>query len=306
VIFLPHIAWQIENGWPTAEFVAAATTQKMVAVSPLELFAQQILVWNPLALPLWLIGGVALLRRQSDDPGRVLAIIFATTAAILIANGTSRPNYLALAMPPLIAAGAITLEAISLRPRMAWLVWTFVGGITTLGLAAAPLTLPILPAPQLVAYSSALGIGAPRMEDRELGALDPHFADMMGWDQIVDTVAEVYHGLSPEERARAAILGPSYGTAGAIDRLGPERGLPPAISGHNSYWLWGPGDADGSIVVIAGGKRERWERHWSTIEEVAVWECGYCLPGRNHSTVYVARNPRAPLDQMWADLRVYN
>ncbi len=32
-----------------------------------------------------------------------------------------------------------------------------------------------------------------------------------------------------------------YYIAGAIDYFRPALGLAPAVSGHNSYWLWGPG-----------------------------------------------------------------
>jgi hypothetical protein len=304
-LFLPHVLWQIANGWPTAEFVAAATAGKMVSVSPLELLAQQALVWNPLTLPLWVVGAVALLRRPKDDVGRVFVILFATTAAILIVNGTSRPNYLALAMPPLIAGGAIAFERAAQRRRMRWLLPTATVSISVVGLALAPLSVPILAVPNLIAYADALHFSAPKMENREVGALDPHFADMLGWEEIVDAVAEVYASLPPEERARAAILAPSYSVAGAIDRLGPERGLPGAISGHNNYWLWGPGDTDGAVVVIAGGAIEDWAPHWQTIEHRAVWDCGDCLPGRNHANVYVARGPRAPLAEIWAEFRHY-
>ena len=98
LIFLPHVLWQVVFDWPTLEFVQAATTTKMVSVPPLDLFLQQALVWNPVALPVWLVGLVTLIRRQEDELGRVFAIVFATTAAILIVSGTSRPNYLALAV----------------------------------------------------------------------------------------------------------------------------------------------------------------------------------------------------------------
>ena len=50
-VFLPHVLWQIAHDWPTVEFIRVATTQKMLPVSPLDLFAQQILVWNPLVFP---------------------------------------------------------------------------------------------------------------------------------------------------------------------------------------------------------------------------------------------------------------
>ena len=72
---------------------------------------------NPLLAPLWAAGLLLLLRAKGGGgggdglgPERVYAAVFLTTTAILIMNGTSRPNFLALAQPPLIAAGAIGLE----------------------------------------------------------------------------------------------------------------------------------------------------------------------------------------------------
>ena len=307
LIFLPHVVWQIQHGWPTVEFIRVATTQKMVPVPPLELFKQQILVWNPAAFPIWIAGLVALLRRPATDPGRVMAAVFLTTAAILMINGTSKPNYLALAVAPLVAAGAVAFERVAeQRPQHRNLVPVSTGIVAVIGLGVAPMTLPILPVDDLVAMSRALGLGAPQMENREVGRLDQHFADMHGWDAIVDTVAEVWHALPADERARAAILTRDYSVAGAIDLLGPARGLPGAISGHNSYWLWGPGEADGSVVVITGGPQEDLWLHWDRVEVATSWDCGDCMPGRNHEPVYVAREPRVPLGELWPELRHYD
>ncbi|MFQ5698985.1 MAG: hypothetical protein ACE5IL_11960 [Myxococcota bacterium] len=57
--------------------------------------------------------------------------------------------------------------------------------------------------------------------------------------------------------------------------------------------------------MIAGGERAVWAPHWGTLESRAAWDCGYCLPGRNHGTVYVARDPRVPIAEMWAAARHY-
>jgi len=304
-IVAPHVVWQVVHGFPSAEFMAAATGRKMVRVGPVELFAQQALVMHPLALPIWVAGGVRLLRDRGPGPERVLGIVFVTTALILIANGTSRPNYLALAQPPLVAAGAIGLERLGQRARWRWLPDAALAALVVVGLLASALALPVLAPNDLVAYSRAIGIGAPQMENRDIGELDPHFADMMGWEAIVDAVARAWEELPAEERARAGILGPSYSETGAIELLGRARGLPTPASPHNSYWLWGPPEGDGSVVLIAGGSREFWERHWARLEAVGSWDCGLCLPDRNGRTLWVAREPRAPLDEIWQALRHY-
>jgi hypothetical protein len=42
-----------------------------------------------------------------------------------------------------------------------------------------------------------------------------------------------------------------YGAAGAVDLYGHRYGLPDAISGHNSYWWWGPVGATNGATTVA-------------------------------------------------------
>ena len=58
--------------------------------------------------------------------------------------------------------------------------------------------------------------------------------------------------LPPDERAQAVFFAPNYGEAAALDIYGPALGGPPAISGHNSYFLWGPRGASGEVVITLG------------------------------------------------------
>jgi hypothetical protein len=53
-------------------------------------------------------------------------------------------------------------------------------------------------------------------------------------------------------RARTAIFAENYGEAGAIDLSGPRYGLPPAISGHQNYFLWGPRGYTGESLIVIG------------------------------------------------------
>jgi hypothetical protein len=67
----------------------------------------------------------------------------------------------------------------------------------------------------------------------------------------VGSVAQVYHHLRPEDEKRAAIFCQNYGEAGAIDFFGPKLGLPPAISGHQNYFLWGQRDWTGEVILVS-------------------------------------------------------
>lgn len=50
-IFMPHVIWQFMNGWPTLEFIENAKAFKMVEISQLEFFAQQVFQMYPLVFP---------------------------------------------------------------------------------------------------------------------------------------------------------------------------------------------------------------------------------------------------------------
>jgi hypothetical protein len=111
------------------------------------------------------------------------------------------------------------------------------------GLFIAPVALPLLPPVALVAYLQAFGLSpkATQTERMNLSALPQYFADMFGWREMAAAVAAVYRDLPPDERAHAVFFAPNYGEAAALDVYGPALGGQPVISGHNSYFLWGPG-----------------------------------------------------------------
>jgi 4-amino-4-deoxy-L-arabinose transferase-like glycosyltransferase len=304
-LFLPHLVWQWRHDFPTAEFIAAATAGKMVRVGPIDLFGQQLLVMHPLAAPIWIAGFFLLLRSPSQGAGRIFAAVFVTTTLILVVNGTSRPNYLALAQPPLVAAGAVGLERWATGGRWRWAPAAAIALIGIAGLVMSVMTVPVLPPAALAQLRREIGVSAPKMEKRDVGALDPHFADMIGWDAIVAAVADVWDALPEADRDRATIVASNYSEAGAIEQLGRARGLPVPVSPHNSYWTWGPGPADHTVFVILAHDAGAWRDAFESVEAAGTWDCGFCLPGRNHETIFVARDPTRPLDDLWLELRRY-
>jgi hypothetical protein len=98
--------------------------------------------------------------------------------------------------------------------------------------------------------------------------LPQHFADEFGWEEIVSTVNQAYVKLTPEERASCAIFAQDYGQAGAIDFLGRKYGLPPALSGHQTYFLWGPRGYSGNCMIVLDDSRETLEGLFEHVEYV--------------------------------------
>ena len=63
-----------------------------------------------------------------------------------------------------------------------------------------------------------------------------------------------------QQRKDCGVFAQDYGQAGAIDFLGRKYGLPPALSGHQTWWLWGPRGYTGSCLIVLDDDRERLER----------------------------------------------
>lgn len=305
-ILSPYIVWQIANDWPTREFIANATSQKMVAVSPLAFLAGQVDMMLVFTLPLWLAGLFWLLAAPKSRHHRILGASYLTVFAILVVAGSSRANYLAPAYTWLFAAGGLAWASWLDRARLRWLRPVALAVILAGGVIAAPLALPVLPVERHIAWAETLGQSPSTEERKELGSLGQFFADMHGWSEIVDTVAKVYETLPDSERDDVRIFAPDYGVAGAIDVLGRRRGLPPAVSGHNNYWLWGLRGWRGSTLIVVGGDRETLGSAFERVERVATIDCGLCMPYENGRPVWVAQGLKADIEAVWQTLKHYD
>ena len=220
----------------------------------------------------------------------------------VLAFGGGKPYYLAAAYSLAFAAGAVALEhgttgrARALRSILAVLV---VG----VGLAVSPLGRPVLPVETFVRYAAALGQKPGTEERQALGRLPQFYADMQGWRAMAEAVAGVVHALPPEDRAKACVFGQNYGEAGAIEYFARELDLPPAISAHNSYWLWGPGACTGEVLVVIGDRRERLDERFADVRLGGVTRCADCMPYEDGRSIWVARGLKPPIATLWPRLK---
>jgi hypothetical protein len=206
----------------------------------------------------------------------------------------------------LLALGGVAWERATARKDLWWARAALTVVVVALGFVVMPLALPVLDVERFIRYQSALGMRPSTEERHEVGPLPQHYADMFGWEELTALVATAYERLSPDERRRCRVFGQNYGEAGAIDVLGRKRGLPRAISGHNSYWLWGPGNFDGSVLIIIGGDSDDNLEFFEQIEIVGRTSSRYAMPYERGLEVSIARRPRFPLRGAWPRLRHYN
>lgn len=305
LVFLPHVLWQVRHGWPTLEFMHNATTMKMVAVPMGQFVRDQILTMGPANAPLWIVGLAFGLIANVAGCGRLLSLVYAAVFVLLAAGGRSRSSYLTVAYPMLLAMGAIAIERFASRDRRAWLRPATIAFVVVLGIPLVPFGVPVLPVGTFIRYRAALG-EAPRTEEHiRLGALPQQYADMFGWEEMVALVARAYARLTPAERARCRVFGQNYGEAGAVDVLGRRYGLPRAMSSHNSYWLWGPGDYDDGVLIIIGGGRSDNAQFFDRLEIVGQTHAPYAMPYENGLDVSIGRGPKIRLRDAWPSLKSY-
>jgi len=303
LIVLPNVLWQQAQGWPFLELGKAGANGKNLALSPLSFFAQQVLLIGPMALPVWIAGLWASAVRPRFAAYRVFPIAYVLLFVLFIASH-GKAYYLSSIYPTLLAFGAIAIEGWLKRPALRGAV---LSAVVLVAAMLSPMAIPVLPVDTYIAYAHAIGLGpsATAAEHQKLGVLPQTYADMFGWPEMAAKVAKVYWSLPPADRAKAVFYGNNYGEAAAIDVFGRPLGLPPAISGHNNYFLWGLHGHDGNVIIRIGGDREELLKEFRRVDQAGYIDEPYAMPYETDKPIYVERGLMVPLGPAWASSKFF-
>ena len=310
LIFLPNLIWNIQHNWPFLELMRNIRgSGRVIVLSPAAFLWQQILIINPVSLPFWFGGLLFLFFSQGVKAYRALAWAFVITIAFfLVVDGKN--YYSAPAYGTVLAAGAVLTEKLfskehlHARPRLGLLLKpaTFVFLIAGV-FAGLPLVLPILPVETYLSYQAHLPFALPEPEHSDEGALLPqHYADEFGWEELVDAVARVYYSLPERERAKAAIFTNNFGEAGAIDFFGPRYRLPKAICANQSYFLWGPRNYTGEIVIRVGSSVSEVRANYESVTVAATVNHPYSLV-LERRPILLCRGLKGNLQALWPSIK---
>ena len=276
-------------------------TGRDVELSPLQYFTQQVLLVHPLTAPIWIIGVVAFFLPRLK-PYRLLGWCYLVTFALFVLL-KGKNYYLAPIYPMLLAAGSVTIENGIERSRQAWLKPTIIILLLVGGALLAPLVVPILPINQFVSYMDKLPFRVPRSEHSHEGVpLPQHYADQFGWEEMVVSVAQAWSRIPERERKECGIFCQDYGQAGAVDFFGPRYGLPPALSGHQTYFLWGPRGYSGECLIVLKDRREVLERLFEHVEYAGESDNPYAL--ERNIPVFICKGAKfGSLTDLWPQLK---
>jgi hypothetical protein len=303
VVALPNGIWQVQHHWPTYELLSnIARSHKNVVLSPPQFVVQQILIMNPATLPLWLGGLLWLLLGREGGRYRLLGFAYLITLTIFIALH-GKHYYLAPVYPMLFAAGGVAAEQLLPNP-MRLVKPVLAAAMIILGATIAPTVIPILPPEKLFGYMKAIHFEPPRTETSHTAALPQLFADQFGWEEMAESVARAYAMLAPNEQRIVGIFCQNYGEAGAIDFFGRKYGLPPALSGHQNYFLWGPGAYSGELMLVIDDSDEDEAKQFQSVVDLGpVDSSPWAMPSEQRNHIYLCRELKGSLQDFWPKLK---
>jgi len=290
---VPDIWWQAQHHWATIAMSGALARENGGLVNMANWVIGQ-LAMSALALAGVWVAGLRSLWRSGRPAWRGLVWAYAILFVFFAVTTGGKIYYLAGAYIYLLAAGAVAIDGwLAARPgRFRRLLRATAVSVAI----AVPLVLPVLP-PGDVGWTQTI---------------NPVLAESAGWPQLVSTVRTVWSSLPAGQRASAVIFASNYGEAGAINVLGS--GLPQAVSGHNTYWWWGPGNPRATTVVAVmpgpkdgGGDAAYLGHFFSSVRAVATLSNPYGLHNQEWGGhVYLCTGPRHPWSQIWPQLRQYS
>jgi 4-amino-4-deoxy-L-arabinose transferase-like glycosyltransferase len=274
----PNLLWQADHGWPQAD-MARALSERLAGENRATLLPLQLLFVGPAyVLVLWRGARwfAADARAHTFRP-----LLWAWPAGLVAAFATGgRPYYVLPLTTVVVLAGVVA----SGRDQLHGLRWLVIPNFAFSVLFA----LPILP------LSST----------KVTAEVNEVVAETVGWPELADQVAGIVEDLPPAAQERVILLTGSYGEAGALDRFGPARGLPPAYSPHNSYADFRrPTDDDATVVAVRFGL-PRLAPHFEACDQVATVDNGFDVANEVQGTpIIVCRGLRGTWSTVWEELR---
>jgi 4-amino-4-deoxy-L-arabinose transferase-like glycosyltransferase len=327
LLITPYLLWQAANGWPTLEYWTAYGSARVYQISLQQYFINILVFMSPFLLPLWVAGLYRIFRPFGGTdkvpstapkskiwidnlPYAFFGILFLVTLVLLFSLHASI-RLLAASFIPLVAAGAVFYEELISRitARIPWQSLAQAAALLYLAAAVAinaPVCLPIFPIDSLPGYTKILRplYQSTREFNGEINSLPMMLAGRLGWDQIVEQAAQVYNELPEEDRAVAGVYTDWYWTAGAVDMLGPRYGLPHAVSGSLTYYLWGPGYS-WDVMLLITSRTNPMSVFFETCENKGQvrFDSEYLEFYSVH--LFVCRQPKVPAETIWSSAKLY-
>jgi hypothetical protein len=269
LICLPNLIWQYTHNFPVMHHMELLNNQQLKYNSRKEFIVNQLLMCFP-SLFIWIGGLCYILFNREGKKYTAIAIIYAVIIGLLLFfNG--KGYYAAAIYPTIMAFGGIWFSRVIERKKLHWLKWVAGVYIVVMGILTFPILVPFLSPPKLVEFYHTIHFeqrSPMKWEDRKVHPLPQDFADMLGWKEMAEKTARIYHHLPDSVKAKLMIYGDNYGEAGALSFYRKQYGLPEIYSDNASYIFWMPSQFDKKYFLFVtedlpeeDGFFSHWQKH---------------------------------------------
>ncbi len=286
VLWLPNLVWQVVNDAPGLAMARSLRVEHSGSGDYVGFVPAQLILVGILAFPIVVLGVRHLLVHRDLHVVLVVVVVVVVYVFLVIPG---RAYYTAGVLPALFAAGACRIEGhgdVRTRSRW-WLAAPVVGAALSLAFV-----LPVLP------LSTFARMPILHTTSYDLG-------ETVGWPQFTSQVGVVFDALPATQRRQASLFTANYGEAGALTVYGRPYGLPEPLSGHNSYWLWGPGDAPDQVVVAVGSVGELRSHFADCRFDTSIRSPDDVDNDENGTGIWTCTGPRGSWSSFWGELRHY-
>ena len=287
VIWLPNLAWQSASGWPQLTMASALHQQNTSAADYAGGLPLQLAAAGLLGIPLVIAGFITLWRAAQL---RFLGVTATLIVIYVLLWIPGKVYYADGILPAVLAAGSVSAERWIAKARRPRARRAAIGVLALAGTAVVlPSALPLLPIASLHKVSGAATI-----------------ADGIGWPQLTAEVAAQDAALTRAGQPPTSIFTGAYAEAGALDVYGGPYHLPPVISGHNTFWLWGPGNASDTTVLYVDAAGQL-QPYFASCRQLAVYNPPEQVKNNwNDLAIGVCTGPSGSWKTLWPRLKHYD
>lgn len=283
LVGLPNLLYQATNGWPQLA-MGAALGENNAADVRAEMWLFQLLTLGPPLAVGWLVGLFWLWRRRPTL--RFLVVAYPVLLAFTYAAG-SQTYYATGLLAVLFAAGCVPVAAWA---RTTWRRVAVVTVVLVNAAACLVISLPLVPVADLA--------------ETPVADINASAQDAVGWPEYVRQIADVHAALPAADQDRAVVLTQNYGEAGAVDRYGPALGLPPAYSGHNELWEYGPPPGSATVALVVTEAPGAWGDRFAECTVEGRLDNGVGVDNEEQdASILVCREPVGGWGALWPELR---
>ncbi len=229
-IYLPHINWLLHQ--QSFSTIAITQTEKF------DTYAMQQLLFILGGVFIWIIGVLYIALTPKGREHLPFLMMFIAANVFFFNNGDDAKKLLPL-FSILLAFGAYNIERLTTR-YVRILRYVSITPLFYVGFMNMPTYMPILPPDQLASLYLGRNLQETKVlvwDDNTKHELPQHFAEMLGYKDIIEKVAKVYHSVNEHDKANTVIVSKNRALAAAINFYKNVYLLPNTVIANDDFYF---------------------------------------------------------------------